>query len=119
MMARKSTRKAKGFGVRLSKRRLRELIEEATLDAWGDSEQAVGWMTMIEDNVGFPFETELLGVTVVVNGVDVTDRDELVAVCRRGKHRQTIPLADLPTPLLSPVGAEWIEAYRLWRDGSA
>ena len=76
-------------------------------------------MTMIDDNVTFPFEAELLGVTIVVTGVDVDDADELVAACRRGKHRQEIRLIDLSLPSLRPAAAEWLEAYRLWRKGLA
>jgi NAD(P)-dependent dehydrogenase (short-subunit alcohol dehydrogenase family) len=37
-----------------------------------------------------------------------------VAICSRGKHRQAIGILDLPLPAPSPVGAEWISAYRRW-----
>jgi hypothetical protein len=87
------------------------------MDAWNESEQAVGWLTMIADNVHFPFETEVLGVDVSAAGVDLTDRDDIVAVCRRGGRRQKIPLVDLSLPSPPPAGAEWIEAYRPWRRG--
>ena len=45
-----------------------------------------------------PFETEMLGVTVRVEKIDLLDDDSIVAVCRRGQHRQTVPLLDLPMP---------------------
>jgi hypothetical protein len=89
-------RKANDSRIRLSKARFRELADEATMDAGNESEQAVGWLTMIEDNVDFPFETKVLGVDVSVVGVDLTNMDELVAVCRRERHGQKIPLVDLP-----------------------
>jgi hypothetical protein len=89
-------RKANDSRIRLSKARFLELVDEATTDAWNESEQAVGWLTMIEDNVDFPFETKVLGVDVSVVGVDLTDRDDIVAVCRRERHRQKSPLVDLP-----------------------
>jgi hypothetical protein len=116
-MPRKTAKMSKRSRIRLSQARFRELVEDATVDAWGESEQVVGWMTMIEENVGFPFESELLGVDVKVVGVDVTDASELVAVCRRGKNRLKIPLVDLPVPSPPPEGAEWVEAFRLWRKG--
>ena len=47
---------------RLSKARLAEMIEEATVDAYDASEQATGWFTMLEEHVELPFETEVLGV---------------------------------------------------------
>lgn len=116
-MPRKTAKMSKRSRIRLSQARFRDLVEDATVDAWGESEEVVGWMTMIQENVGFPFESELLGVAVKVVGVDVTDASELVAVCRRGKHRLKIPLADLPMPSPPPEGAEWMEAFRLWRKG--
>jgi hypothetical protein len=93
------------------------MIEEAIVDAYGESEQVGGFYTMIEDNLAVPFETTLLGIAVTVKGVDVTERDEIVAVCTRGRCRQTIPILDLALPSPPPAGAEWIEAYRCWVSG--
>lgn len=103
---------------RLTRQRLNELVEEATIDAYGESEQAMGLYTMIEDNLCLPFETEVLGVPVTVVAVDLNDRDEIVAVCKRGDKKPRIDLLNLPLPTPPPVGAEWIEAYRHWRCGS-
>ncbi len=96
---------------------LRALIEEATVDAYEESEQRTGFYTMIEAKLRLPFETELLGVEVTVERVDLTDADEIVAVCRRGSKRQEVPILDLPLPKPLPSGAEWIEAYRSWTRG--
>ncbi len=100
-----------------SKKRLDELVKEATIDAYGDSEQASGFYTMIEDNLRLPFETEILGVAVTVEGIDFSGDDQLVAVCRKGNKRQKISLTDLPLPSPPPEGAEWIAAYCHWRKG--
>jgi hypothetical protein len=43
--------------------------------------------------------------------VDITDADDIVAVCYRGRERQAIPILDLPLPTPRPAGWEWIEAY--------
>ena len=106
---------AKGPG--LSKARLDELIEEALVDAYGDSEQVTGFYTMLEDNLRLPFETQILGVTASVEGIDITEDDQLVAVCRNGTARQRISLSELPLPSPLPEGGEWIVAYRYWRTG--
>ena len=100
-----------------SKKRLDELVGEATIDAYGDSEQASGFYTMIEDNLRLPFETEILGVAVTVESIDFIGDDELAAVCRRGGKRQKISLTELPLPSPPPEGAEWIAAYCHWRKG--
>lgn len=83
--------------TRISKRKLASMIEDATVDAYDESEQASGWHTMLEDPLALPFETTVLGV---------------VGTC--GHERQVIPILDLPLPTPKPAGAEWIEAYRHW-----
>jgi hypothetical protein len=103
---------------RLGKSRLNELVEEALVDAYGESEQATAFYTMLENDLQLPFETQILGVTATVESIDITDDDELVAVCRAGKTRQRISLSELPLPSPSPEGAEWIVAYRYWRTGT-
>lgn len=72
---------------------------------------------MIEDILAFPFATTVLGVPVTVERVQLTLRDEIVAVCRRAGIRQTVPLLDLPLPSPRPPGSEWIAAYRHWLRG--
>ena len=115
----KNTRKRKRSPgpVRLSKARLDELVEEAIVDCYNESEQVTGLYTMIEGNLAVPFETTVLGVPVTVVRVQLTLRDEIVAVCRRAGTRQTVPLLDLPLPSPPPAGSEWIAAYRHWLRG--
>lgn len=99
------------------KAKLEALIAEAIVDAYGESEQRTGFYTMIEDNLALPFETDVLGFRAIVERIDLTAADEIVAVCRRGAKRQGIPILDLPLPKPPPAGAEWIEAYRRWARG--
>ena len=103
---------------RLSKRRLAALIADATVDCYNESEAVTGFFTMIEDHLEVPFATVVLGLDVEVTGVELTEREEIVAVCVRGKQRQRISICDLPLPSLPPAGAEWIEAYRHWAGGA-
>jgi hypothetical protein len=102
---------------RLSKRRLESMVEEATIDAYGEAEQAGGFFTMIEEDLRIPFSTTVLGVAVTVTKVEMTISDEIVVVSRHGKEMQRIPILELPLPSPPPVGAEWIEAYRYWQRG--
>jgi hypothetical protein len=99
---------------RLMDDELAEMIEEAIVDAYGPSEQISGFYTKIEDHLELPFSTKILGVDVVVEKIDLTRSDEIVASCKRGRERQTIPILDLPLPTPAPKGAAWIEAYRHW-----
>lgn len=97
--------------------RLNELIQAAIVDAYGEEEQIVGFHCMLEDNLATPFKTEMLGVEVTVEFLDTTDDNQIVAVCTRGKHKQRVPILDLPLPDPEPEGAEWIHAYRRFRHG--
>ncbi|WTZ50435.1 calcium-binding protein [Nocardia sp. NBC_01388] len=90
------------------------MIEEATVDAYGDEEQLVGFCTMIADYLDIPFETEVFGLRVTVRSIDLLPGSGIVAVCTHGRFRQAIGILDLPLPSPAPKGAEWIEAYRHW-----
>jgi hypothetical protein len=100
--------------AKLTAKYLDRLIEEATVDAYNDSEQAGGFFAMLEDNLSLPFVTQLLGQEVTVAKVDITKGDHIVAICSRGQATQAIPILDLPLPDPRPEGAEWIDAYRRW-----
>ena len=103
-----------GKTAKFTTKYLDKLIEEATTDAYNESEQAGGFFAMIEENLALPFLTQVLGQEVTVAKLDITKRDEIVAICARGKATQAIPILDLPMPNPRPEGAEWIDAYRRW-----
>lgn len=114
----RSLRKAaSGQEAQISKRRLESLVEEATVDAYGEAEQAGGFFTMIEEHLRVPFSTTVLGVEVVVTKVDMTEADEIVVICQHGRDKQRISILELPLPSPPPAGAEWIAAYRYWQKG--
>ena len=112
-----SRRKTPRKNLRRNKAHLDALIAEATVDAYNESEQTVGFYTMMENSLVLPFEIEILGIKVVVEQIDMNDENAIVAVCLHDCKRQRIPILDLPLPLPTPRGAEWIAAYRYWRTG--
>jgi hypothetical protein len=99
---------------RVDKARLEALIEEAVVDAYDKDERRMGFLTMLQESVAVPFDTEVLGVPVEVTEIETNDAEEIVAVCKHGRHVQRVPLVDLPLPEPLPEGFEWIEAYRLF-----
>ncbi len=101
----------------LSPAKLDEMIEEATVDAYGESEQTVGFFTLLEERLKLPFTTEVLGMEVTVQRLDMTDDEQIVAVCLRGELQQPVPILDLTLPDPPPEGADWIEAFRRWARG--
>jgi uncharacterized Zn finger protein len=116
-MTKVSAKKSRNTPSRISKGRLAAMIEEATVDAYGESELTTGWYTMLEEHLALPFDTTVLGVMVRVARVDLRGDNDIVAICIRGRKRQSVPILDLPLPTPRPEGAEWIEAYRHWVGG--
>lgn len=103
--------------LRRNKTQLDALIAEAVVDAYNESEQTVGFYTMMEHSVALPFVTEILGIKVAVEQIDMNEDNAIVAVCRHDRNRQRVPILDLPLLSPTPRGAEWIAAYRYWRMG--
>jgi uncharacterized hydantoinase/oxoprolinase family protein len=101
----------------LSKAKLEALIEEAIVDAYGEEEQKVGLLTMMQEHLALPFSVSILGVEAIVEKVDRTRDGRVVVVCQRDGVKQRIEILDLPLPKPIPEGAEWIAAYSHWRRG--
>lgn len=97
---------------------LDELIEEITVDAHGD-EGYWSFLQAFEDEVSFPFTASLLGMPVVVAGIDF-DGDErrgLVATVKRDGSSATISVLDLDldlTAVTDPSVSRLVAAYRRW-----
>lgn len=103
--------------LKLSEKRFEAMVEEATVDCYNPSEQATGWFTLLDEHLKVPFQTQILGVPATVEKIDLNPNENIVAICRRGKQRQTVPILDLPLTTPLPADAEWIEAYRRWTSG--
>jgi hypothetical protein len=99
---------------KLSKAELDALVGEAIVDCYDREEQLAAFYTMIQDNLATPFQTQVLGLDVIVKDVDLREDVGVVAICARGAFRQAVPILDLPLPAPRPEGAEWIDAYCHW-----
>jgi superfamily II DNA or RNA helicase len=96
---------------------LEEMVKEATIDCYGEAEQATGLFMMMQDSLAVPFETSVNGATLTVERLDLGAGDQILAICTRNAARCTLPIADVPLPSPPPIGGEWIEAYRYWLGG--
>ena len=54
------------------------MIEEATVDAYCEGEQAVGFLTMLEEHLEVRFKTTVFDVPVIVRRVDITQANEIL-----------------------------------------
>ena len=96
--------------------RLQALIEEATIDCYGEYEEHTGLMSMIEENVVCPFQAKVIGEDVEV--VELRSPQSgfgLDAVCRSKGKDYRMDISSLEWPKKKPKGFEWIEAYQAWR----
>ncbi|HXQ37206.1 MAG TPA: calcium-binding protein [Anaerolineales bacterium] len=81
---RSSRRKTARKNLRRHNAHLDALIAEAIMDAYNESEQTIGFYTMIENSLALPFVTEILGIKVAVEQIDMNEDNAIVAVCQRG-----------------------------------
>ena len=91
------------------------LIDELTVDAFGDDEQLAALLTGVEDALRRPEPATIVGVPVQVAGVGLgpDERRGLIAVCERDGSRYEISLVDLRFEPDSEVGLV-AAAYRRW-----
>jgi hypothetical protein len=94
---------------------LDELIEQITVDAYGD-EGYWSFLQAIEDEVRFPFTASLVGAPVVVTGVDFDgdERHGLVAAVEREGSSATISILDLDLAEPEQPATRVVAAYRRW-----
>jgi hypothetical protein len=98
--------------------RMRELIEEATVDCYNEDEARVSVETTVADNVVCPFRAKVIGEEVEV--VEVRCRTAgfgVDAVCRYKGKDYKIDILSLEWPKQKPEGFEWVEAYEAWSTG--
>ena len=100
----------------MDQKRLRELLDEATVDCYGEDEEFSGVLVTLDENLNFPLQAELLGDIVEVTGL--SDRSNLrrgiVADIKKGERNTTANLADLTFVNPDPTSAEVLAMYRYW-----
>ena len=95
---------------------LDELIEEITVDAYGDDEKLWAFRQAFEDNVTLPAEGFVLGepVSVVEIDYDGNERRGLTAKCRREDGSEhVVSASDVVFPKGSN-GSLFLASYRRW-----
>ena len=95
---------------------LDRLIEEITVDAYGDDEQLWAFRQAFEDDVALPADGFVIGESVSVIAVDYdgNERRGLTANCRREDGAEyVIAVSEVVLPQAS-TGARYIAAYRRW-----
>ena len=97
--------------------RLRELLDEATVDCYGEDEEFTGILCALDERLNCPLQAKALGDLVQVIGLDDANSDlrrGVVALVRKAGQEYSISLADLEFIDPDPVSAEWLVMYRQW-----
>jgi Calcium binding len=76
-------RSPKGTSWPPAKAKLIAMIKEAVVDAYTESEQRTGFYTLLDERLGTPFDTEVFGAAVTVERLDMTNDEQLIAICPR------------------------------------
>lgn len=93
------------------------LIQEVTVDAYGEDEQLWAFRQAFEDDGRFPFPALVVGTAVDVTAVDYEgdERRGLIALCWRDRKTHLISLLDIePAGPLPLATARLLAAYRRW-----
>jgi hypothetical protein len=101
----------------MDQERLEALLEEATVDCYGEDEEFTGVMCTLGDQLQFPLKATVVGELVKVVEIDEKRsglrRGVVARVSREGQDYR-VGLAELEFVDPDPVSAEWLEAYRYW-----
>jgi hypothetical protein len=100
-------------------KRVKELLEEATIDCYDEEEEFSGVLNSLGDNLQFPLQAKLAG-----DLVEVVDLDEgrsslrrgVVARVRKGDREHSVSLVDLTFVNPDPTSADWLAMYSYWAD---
>lgn len=92
-------------------------IELALTDAYGEDEQAVAWLTCIEEMFSRFQQVKVLGRDVALVGFDLRDHT-VVAVCREGRSTARVTLDSVEFPGLTPIEQRWLKAWKKFSRGA-
>ena len=98
----------------LAQAALNQLIEEITVDAYGEDEQLWAFRQAFDDNVALPTEGSVVGEPVLVIGFDYDGnaRRGLTAKCRGADGREHVVAAADVTTAPGSEASRYLAAYR-------
>jgi hypothetical protein len=97
--------------------RLQELINEATVDCYGEEEEFWGMLAALEDELEFPLKATLIGEQVELIGLDTNGSSSRRGIVVRVRHKgkeYSVSLVDQQMEDADSHSAKWLAAYRYW-----
>jgi len=102
-----------------SRRRLRGLVEDATVDCYTDEERHWAFLSILQGHIACPFRALVVGEEVEVCGFDWDGTPQgIMAICKRKGRTYRVNATALEWAGRPPAGAEWFDAYRAWLEGN-
>jgi len=99
---------------RSADRELDSLIDEITIDCYGEDEALMGFENAFDEHARFPCRGTIIGEAVKVISVGPRNgRRELIATCEHHGRRHDIALLDIDVRA-DPTTARLTAAYRRW-----
>jgi hypothetical protein len=98
----------------INEARLQELLDEATIDCYGEEEEFAGLLLSLDEPITFPLMAELAGTKVEVLGLDEATSNPyrgIRARVRRNDKEYLASLADLEFDNPDETSAEWLALY--------
>ena len=94
-------------------RSIEQCHEVATVDAYGDEEQASGWLTCLQEMFDKFERVKILGEEVKLKGFDLS-KNSVMAICVKGKTKAKVSLDSIEFPKLTKTETLWLSAWKKW-----
>ncbi len=97
-----------------TKRKMYERIaEEATTDAYDESEQIVGWECVLDENINTPCDCKIGKQDAMLEKISTDDKaGSVIGIVRLNKTKLRVLLQDII--LEDPKAMQYINAYKYW-----
>lgn len=99
----------------MKKNKYEKIIDEATVDCYGEYEQFSGWTCFLEEKLPLPLKYVIFGEEADIIGIDTDENGTCVlAIIKKGKEKIRVPVQDLKFKGKNAKYMLWIDAYKQW-----
>jgi len=91
-----------------------DCVDVATMDAYGEYEEATGWQTCFETLFEDVKQVKVLGEDVTLEGFDLINELSVVAVCRRKNKKAKVAPESVEFPKMTKMQILWMKAWKEW-----
>lgn len=95
------------------KKLFKKIIEDATVDCYGEYEQIAGWACLLDDNIHTPCNCIIGGAQAILEKIDTDDNGNVViGVIKLNKAKVRVLIQDII--LENTTAMNHINAYAYW-----